>query len=80
VQEKNATGGVEQLVSPFRVFGRVARQKALPLHGVLSELATRSEFLARRSIARIGSAIPLCRSAFRRLCGFSSPDCRDHVK
>jgi hypothetical protein len=67
-------------VLPFRVFGDVARHEAFPFRGVLSELADRSEFLTRRSIALIGSAIPLCRSAFRRLCGFPSPGCPPTVK
>jgi len=47
--------------------------RAFPQRGVLSELATRAEFRARRSTAVIGSAIPLCRWPFPRLCGFPSP-------
>jgi hypothetical protein len=47
---------------------------------VLSELAARSEFSARRSTALIGSAIPLCRWPFPRLCGFPTPGRADHVK
>jgi hypothetical protein len=47
--------------------------RAFPQRGVLSELATRAEFRARRSTAIIGSAIPLCRWPFPRLCGFPSP-------
>jgi hypothetical protein len=65
---------------PFRVFGRVARSPASPPQSVLSESAARSEFLARRSTALIGSAIPLCRWPFPRLCGFPSPGRADHVK
>jgi len=66
--------------APFRVFSRVARPDALPPRGVLSELAARSEFSVRWSIALIGFAIPLCRWPFPRLCGFPSPDRADHVK
>jgi hypothetical protein len=65
---------------PFRVFGCVARSETSPPRNVLSELAARSEFLARRSTALIGSAVPLCRWPFPRLCGFPSTGCADHVK
>jgi len=44
------------LVSPFRVFGRVARRGTFPSVGVLSDLATRSEFLTRPGTAVAGSA------------------------
>jgi hypothetical protein len=47
---------------------------------VLSESAARSQFLARRSTAGIGWAIPLCRWPFPRLCGFPSPGHADDVK
>jgi hypothetical protein len=67
-------------VLPFRVFGCTARRATFPPRSVLSELAARSEFRARRSTAVIGSAIPLCRWPFPRLCGFSSPDDAGHVK
>jgi len=67
-------------VVPFRVFSRVARRAELSPHGVLSEFAARSEFLARRSTAVIGFAIPLCRWPFPRLCGFPSPGRAGHVK
>jgi hypothetical protein len=67
-------------VLPFRVFGCAARRATFPPQGVLSELAARSEFGARRSTAVIGSAIPLCRWPFPRLCGFPSPGHAGHVK
>jgi hypothetical protein len=71
---------VKMSAVPFRVFGCVARRKASPPRGVLSELAARSEFLACRSTALIGSAIPPCRWPFPRLCGFPSPGHAGHVK
>ena len=75
---KKARRRVGSLVLPFRVFGLVARFRASPPGIVLSELATRSEYRARRSIALIGSAIPLCRWPLPRLCGFPSTDFADH--
>jgi hypothetical protein len=42
------------LAVPFRVFGSTARSWVSPPRIVLSELATRSEFLTHRCIARIG--------------------------
>jgi hypothetical protein len=42
-------------------------------------LAARPEFLARRRIARIGWAVPLCRWPFPRLCGFSPAGFAGHL-
>jgi hypothetical protein len=65
---------------PFRVFNRAGCHEPLPDRGVLSEFAARSQFLARRSTACIGWAVPFCRWPFPRLYGFPSPGRADDVK
>jgi hypothetical protein len=67
-------------VLPFRVFNRAGCHEPLPDRGVLSEFAARSQFLARRSTACIGWAVPFCRWPFPRLYGFPSPGRADDVK
>jgi hypothetical protein len=55
-------------------FGRVARRRASPPRGVLSELAARSEVCSAAVSQAIGSAIPSCRWPFPRLHGLPAAE------
>jgi hypothetical protein len=65
---------------PFRVFGSAAWRSAFPPKGLPLGVRCSFRVSARRSTARIGWAIPLCRWPFPRLCGFSSTGPRTTVK
>jgi hypothetical protein len=58
----------------FRVFGNADRSEASPPQERPLRIRDSFRVWARRRIARIGSAIPLCRWPFPRLCGI--PDSR----
>lgn len=57
------------------VASKTSSTKALRSRGVRPNLASRSEFRPHASAAATGSAIPLCRWPFPRLCGFSCAGC-----
>jgi len=65
---------------PFRVFGDAARYRTSPPGSVLSELAARSEFLARRSITGYWFCDPAAPLAISSALRFSFNALPGHVK